>query len=103
MNDKPMTEAELIAELHRLDFPMGMIGVEPMIEWLGKDFEQLAQTVESGYFAYAKSSLGNGSTIRSHGATPWLALANVCYAKLLEQQPGFAGTPIEQNHESQQA
>lgn len=54
-------------------------------EFLGADFQQLTQTVGSGWFAYANSTHGEGITTRSQGDTAWLAMANVCLARFLEK------------------
>lgn len=57
------------------------------IEWLGNDFQQLTKTNASGFFAYATHNAPG--TLRSGGTTAWLALANVCYGKLLARDVDF--------------
>lgn len=61
--------------------------IADFIEWLGDDFQQLTKTNASGFFAYATHNAPG--TLRSGGVTAWLALANVCYGKLLARDADF--------------
>lgn len=56
-----------------------------LMEFLGSDLQQIVQTNQSGWFAYANSTHGIGITTRAGGETAWLALANVVLARYLEK------------------
>lgn len=85
----PLTREQLLEELKNNGFHIAEPSVEDFIEFLGVDFQNLVQTVRSGFFAYSASTLGHGINTRAGGDTPWLAMANLVLARYLEKN-----TPI---------
>lgn len=81
----PATKEQLLENLKKVGFAKENPTTDDFIEFLGADFQQLAQTARSGWFAYTNSTLGQGITTRAGGETPWLALANVVWARFLEK------------------
>lgn len=55
------------------------------LNFLGKDFQQVINTIASGIWAYA-NGYEEDESIRSQGATVWHALANVVYSRFVDAQ-----------------
>lgn len=72
------------------------------IEFLGTDFQQLVQSNKSGWFAYSNSTHGEGITTRAGGETPWLALANVVYARFLEKTQAMPSIDVSDSENVQE-
>ena len=72
--------------------------IEDFENFLQNDLQSVVQTVRSGWFAYANSTAVPGATVRSGAPTMWLALANVVYAKYLENHKDFK--PIIESSEN---
>lgn len=84
--ENPLTREQLLEELKKVGFPKENPILENFIDFLGRDFQNLVQTVRSGFFGYAASSLGGGITTRSGGDTAWLAMANLVLARYNEKE-----------------
>lgn len=82
----PLTKEQLLDELKKNGFPKENPILENFIDFLGKDFQNLVQTVRSGFFGYSASSLGGSITTRSGGDTAWLAMANLILARYNEKE-----------------
>lgn len=75
--------------------------LDDFIEFLGTDLQQVIQTNASGWFAYSNSTVMQGATTRSGGATIWLALANVTLARYLERDMKFPIVDVSESENVQ--
>lgn len=81
----PLTKEQLFEALKKNGFAKENPTLEDFIDFFGMDFQNLVQTVHSGFFGYCASTLGAGINTRAGGDTAWLAMANLVLARYLEK------------------